>query len=374
MGDTGPCGPCSEIHIDLRNEAEREAKPGRELVNASHPQVIEIWNLVFMQYNRKADGTLEPLPAKVIDTGMGFERLCMALQGKQSNYDTDVFQPLIGKVGEIAGKRYGEDKQCDVAMRVISDHVRTIAFSIADSQLPSNAKAGYVIRRILRRAVRYGYTFLNLKSAFMYRLIDTLIDSMGEAYPELVAQSELIKKVIKEEEESFLRTLETGMKLIEKVMADAKAAGKTEIEGEDAFVLYDTYGFPLDLTELILKENGMTADIDGFNAEMQKQKERARNAAAVETTDWVVLKDGETEFVGYDLEEVDTEILRYRKVKQKNHEFYQVVLARTPFYAEMGGQVGDRGVLVCGDDTVEVVDTKRENNLQIGRASCRERV
>ena len=365
MGDTGPCGPCSEIHIDLRDEAERVAKPGRELVNASHPQVIEIWNLVFMQYNRKADGTLEPLPAKVIDTGMGFERLCMALQGKQSNYDTDVFQPLIGKVGEIAGKRYGEDKQCDVAMRVISDHVRTIAFSIADSQLPSNAKAGYVIRRILRRAVRYGYTFLNLKSAFMYRLIDTLIDSMGEAYPELVAQSELIKKVIKEEEESFLRTLETGMKLIEKVMADAKAAGKTEIEGEDAFVLYDTYGFPLDLTELILKESGMTADIDGFNAEMQKQKERARNAAAVETTDWVVLKEGETEFVGYDLEEVDTEILRYRKVKQKNHEFYQVVLARTPFYAEMGGQVGDRGVLVCGDDTVEVVDTKRENNLPV---------
>ena len=365
MGDTGPCGPCSEIHIDLRDEAERAAKPGRELVNASHPQVIEIWNLVFMQYNRKADGSLEPLPAKVIDTGMGFERLCMALQGKQSNYDTDVFQPLIKKVGEIAGMKYGDDKQCDVAMRVISDHVRTIAFSIADSQLPSNAKAGYVIRRILRRAVRYGYTFLNLKSAFMYRLIDTLIDSMGEAYPELVAQSELIKKVIKEEEESFLRTLETGMKLIEKVMADTKADGKTVIDGKDAFVLYDTYGFPLDLTELILKENDMTADIDGFNAEMQKQKERARNAAAVETTDWVVLKEGETEFVGYDLEEVDTEILRYRKVKQKNHEFYQVVLARTPFYAEMGGQVGDRGVLVCGDDTVEVVDTKRENNLPV---------
>lgn len=365
MGDTGPCGPCSEIHIDLRPESERKEISGRELVNASHPQVIEIWNLVFMQYNRKADGSLEPLPAKVIDTGMGFERLCMALQGKTSNYDTDVFQPLIKKVGEIAGKKYGDDKQCDVAMRVISDHVRTIAFSIADSQLPSNAKAGYVIRRILRRAVRYGYTFLDLKSAFMYKLIDTLIESMGEAYPELVAQSELIKKVIKEEEESFLRTLETGMKLIEKVIADTKAAGKSEISGKDAFTLYDTYGFPLDLTELILKENGMTADTEGFNAEMQKQKERARNAAAVETTDWVELKDGETEFVGYDLTEVDTEILRYRKVKQKNYEFYQIVLSRTPFYAEMGGQVGDKGKLICGDDVVEIIDTKRENNLPV---------
>ena len=365
MGDTGPCGPCSEIHIDLRDEAERAAKPGRELVNASHPQVIEIWNLVFMQYNRKADGSLEALPAKVIDTGMGFERLCMALQGKQSNYDTDVFQPLIGKVGEIAGVKYGADAHTDVAMRVIADHVRTIAFSIADNQLPSNAKAGYVIRRILRRAVRYGYTFLNLKSAFMYQLIDTLIESMGEAYPELVASADLIKKVIKEEEESFLRTLETGMKLIDKVMTDTKAAGKTQIDGKDAFVLYDTYGFPLDLTELILKENGMTADIDGFNAEMQKQKERARNAAAVETTDWVTLREGETEFVGYDFEEIDTEILRYRKVKQKNHEFYQVVLAQTPFYAEMGGQIGDKGVLICGDDTVEVIDTKRENNLPV---------
>ena len=365
MGDTGPCGPCSEIHIDLRDDAERAKVPGRDLVNASHPQVIEIWNLVFMQYNRKADGSLEPLPARVIDTGMGFERLCMALQGKQSNYDTDVFQPLIKKVGEISGHKYGDDKQCDIAMRVIADHVRTIAFSIADSQLPSNAKAGYVIRRILRRAVRYGYTFLNLKSAFMYKLIDTLIESMGDAYPELVAQSELIKRVIKEEEEAFLRTLETGMKLIDKVMADTKAEGKTEIAGKEAFTLYDTYGFPLDLTELILKENGMTVDVDGFNAEMQKQKERARNAAAVETTDWVELKDGETEFVGYDLTEVDAEILRYRKVKQKNYEFYQIVLSRTPFYAEMGGQVGDKGKLICGDDIVEIVDTKRENNLPV---------
>lgn len=365
MGDTGPCGPCSEIHIDLRDEAERAKVPGRELVNASHPQVIEIWNLVFMQYNRKADGSLEPLPARVIDTGMGFERLCMALQGKQSNYDTDVFQPLIKKVGEIASKKYGDDKQCDIAMRVIADHVRTIAFSIADSQLPSNAKAGYVIRRILRRAVRYGYTFLDLKSAFMYKLIDTLIESMGDAYPELVAQTELIKRVIKEEEESFLRTLETGIKLIDNVMANTKAAGKTEISGTDAFTLYDTYGFPLDLTELILKENGMTVDVEGFNAEMQKQKERARNAAAVETTDWVELKGGETEFVGYDLTEADTEILRYRKVKQKNYEFYQIVLSRTPFYAEMGGQVGDKGKLICGNDVVEIIDTKRENNLPV---------
>ena len=365
MGETGPCGPCSEIHIDLRPANERGQVSGRELVNAGHPQVIEIWNLVFMQYNRKADGSLEPLPAKVIDTGMGFERLCMALQGKTSNYDTDVFQPLINKVGEIAGQRYGDNKHSDVAMRVVADHVRTIAFSIADSQLPSNAKAGYVIRRILRRAVRYGYTFLNLKTAFLYKLVDTLVESMGEAYPELVAQSDLIKKVIKEEEEAFLRTLDTGIRLIEKVIADTKAAGKSEISGKDAFTLYDTYGFPLDLTELILKENGMTADVDGFNVEMQKQKQRARNAAAVETTDWVELRAGETEFVGYDFTEADTEILRYRKVKQKNSEFYQIVLSRTPFYAEMGGQVGDKGYLLCGDDKVEIIYTKRENNLPV---------
>ena len=365
MGDVGPCGPCSEIHIDLRPDAERAKISGAELVNKDHPQVIEIWNLVFMQYNRKADSSLEPLPAKVIDTGMGFERLCMALQGKTSNYDTDVFQPLIRKIAEMAGKTYGEDAKDDVAMRVISDHVRTIAFSIADSQLPSNAKAGYVIRRILRRAVRYGYTFLNQKSAFMYKLVDTLIESMGEAYPEIVAQQDLIKKVIKEEEESFLRTLETGMKLIEKVMSDAKAAGKTEVGGKDAFVLYDTYGFPLDLTELILKENGMSANVEEFDAEMQKQKQRARNAATVETGDWVTVREGETEFVGYDLQEVDTEILRYRKVTQKKNEFYQIVLSRTPFYAEMGGQVGDKGVLKTDSETVEIYDTKRENNLAV---------
>ena len=365
MGETGPCGPCSEIHIDLRSDEERKQLDGRELVNKSNPLVIEIWNLVFMQYNRKADGSLEPLPAKVIDTGMGFERLCMALQGKKSNYDTDVFTPLIKKIGEIAGMEYGKDAKVDVAMRVIADHVRTIAFSIADSQLPSNAKAGYVIRRILRRAVRYGYTFLGLKSAFMYKLIDTLDESMGEAYPELPRQAELIKRVIKEEEEAFLRTLETGMRLIGKVMADTKDAGKTVVSGKDAFVLYDTYGFPLDLTELILKENGLTVDTDGFAAEMEKQKQRARNAAAVETTDWITLREGECEFVGYDLDETETEILRYRKVKQKNYEFYQIVLARTPFYAEMGGQVGDIGTLKCGDEVVEIIDTKRENNLPV---------
>ncbi len=365
MGDTGPCGPCSEIHIDLRSEEEKAKVPGAQLVNKDNPQVIEIWNLVFMQYNRKADSTLEPLPMNVIDTGMGFERLCMAMSGVKSNYDTDVFQPLIKKVGEISGKSYGKDKDVDIAMRVISDHVRTIAFSIADGQLPSNAKAGYVIRRILRRAVRYGYTFLGLKEAFMYNLIDTLIESMGEAYPEIKAQADLIKHVTKEEEDSFLRTLETGMKLIDKVIADSKAAGKNAIEGREAFVLYDTYGFPLDLTQLILKENGMTVNEDDFNAEMQKQKDRARNAAAVEATDWVELKEGVTEFVGYDLTECDTEILRYRKVKQKNNEFFQIVLGKTPFYAEMGGQVGDHGTLTVGGEVIEITNTKRENNLPV---------
>ncbi len=365
MGDTGPCGPCSEIHIDLRSEEEKAAVPGVSLVNKDHPLVIEIWNLVFMQYNRKVDGSLEPLPNKVIDTGMGLERLCMALQGKKSNYDTDVFQPLICKLGEMCGKKYGDNKDVDIAMRVVADHVRTIAFSVADGQLPSNAKAGYVIRRILRRAVRYGYTFLGFRDAFMYRLIDTLIESMGEAYPEIKAQADLIKHVTKEEEDAFLRTLETGMKLIEKVINDTKAAGKTVVEGKEAFTLYDTFGFPLDLTELILRENGMTVNEEEFNVEMQKQKERARNAAAVEATDWVELKDGVTEFVGYDLTECDVNILRYRKVTQKNKSFYQIVLDRTPFYAEMGGQVGDRGTLKLGDEVIEVTDTKRENNLPV---------
>ncbi len=365
MGDTGPCGPCSEIHIDIRPDKERAEIDGLTLVNAGHPQVIEIWNLVFMQFNRKADGSLEPLPAKVIDTGMGFERLCMALQGKLSNYDTDVFQPIIKAVANLAGVSYGTDKEKDVAMRVIADHIRTIAFSITDGQLPSNAKAGYVIRRILRRAVRYGYTFLGRREAFMYKLLPVLIETMGDAYPELIAQKSLIEKVIKEEEESFLRTLETGIRLLDKTMEEAKAANKTTISGVDAFTLYDTYGFPLDLTELILRENGMDVNIEEFDVEMQKQKERARNAAAIETGDWVVLKEGESKFVGYDLMEVDAEILRYRKIKQKNKELYQVVLDQTPFYAEMGGQVGDHGWLINEEETVEVIDTKRENNLPV---------
>ena len=365
MGDTGPCGPCSEIHIDLRSDAERAAKPGRELVNHDHPQVIEIWNLVFMQYNRKADVSLEPLPAKVIDTGMGFERLCMALQGKKSNYDTDVFTPLIDTISRLSGKEYGKDRQVDIAMRVIADHVRTIAFSIADSQLPGNAKAGYVIRRILRRAVRYAYTFLDQKQAFMYKLVNTLIDSMGEAYPEIAAQRELIMKVIKEEEDAFLRTLDKGISILDNAIQAARKEGKTEISGKDAFVLYDTYGFPLDLTELILKENGMTLDKAEFDKEMEAQKTRARNAAAVEATDWVVLSEGETEFVGYDSTSALTRILRYRNVKQKGKSFYQIVLSVTPFYAEMGGQVGDSGWLINGDEKIEVYDTKRENGQAV---------
>ena len=365
MGDTGPCGPCSEIHIDIRDNEERAKIDGLTLVNGSHPQVIEIWNNVFMQYNRKADGSLEGLPAKVIDTGMGFERLCMAMQGVQSNYDTDVFTPIIAEIGRVCGAEYGKDEKIDIAMRVIADHVRTIAFSITDGQLPSNAKAGYVIRRILRRAVRYGYTFLGQRHAFMFKLINVLSENMGKAYPELVSQKSLIEKVIKEEEESFLRTLETGIKLLDKVMADSKAAAKTEIEGKVAFTLYDTFGFPLDLTELILRENNFTVNIDEFNSEMQKQKERARNAAATETGDWVTVREGDSVFVGYDFTSFDTEILRYRKVKQKNQEYYQLVLSNTPFYAEMGGQVGDSGVLVSDEETVEILDTKKENNLAV---------
>ena len=366
MGDTGPCGPCSEIHIDLRPDAERQAVPGRSLINKDHPQVIEIWNNVFMQYNRKADGTLEDLPAKVIDTGMGFERLCMAMQGKTSNYDTDVFQPIIREIGRIAGVAYGDDPKTDVAMRVVADHIRTIAFSITDGQLPSNAKAGYVIRRILRRAVRYGYTFLGQREAFMYRLVPVLIEVMGGAYPELASQQNLIEKVTKEEEEAFLRTLDTGIRLLDRVMDDARRAGRTEITGRDAFTLYDTYGFPLDLTELILRENGFTVDVKGFEAEMQKQKDRARNAAAVETGDWVTVREGEPEFVGYDRTACETQLLRYRKIKQKNKEYYQLVLSVTPFYAEMGGQVGDSGWLVDGDgNRLAITDTKKENNLSV---------
>ena len=363
MGDTGPCGPCSEIHLDSRTPEEKAQVPGRELVNKDNPQVIEIWNLVFMQFNRKADGSLEKLSMNVIDTGMGFERLVRALQGKHSNYDTDIFQPTIQAISQMSGLEYGKEENVDVAMRVIADHLRAVAFSIADGQLPSNAN--YVIRRILRRAVRYGYTFLNRKEAFMYKLLPVLIETMGDAYPELIAQKSLIEKVIKEEEEAFLRTLETGIRLLDKKMEETKAAGKTTISGVDAFTLYDTYGFPLDLTELILREHGMDADIEEFNVEMQKQKERARNAAAVETGDWVILREGETEFVGYDFFEYDAEILRYRQVKQKNKVLYQIVLDKTPFYAEMGGQVGDTGWLINGDEKIVVIDTKRENNLPI---------
>ena len=365
MGDTGPCGPCSEIHVDSRSEAEKAQIPGRELVNRDHPQVIEIWNLVFMQYNRKADHSLESLPAKVIDTGMGFERLVRTLQGKTSNYDTDVFQPIIATIGMLTGHEYGKDEQTDIAMRVVADHIRTIAFSITDGQLPSNAKAGYVIRRILRRAVRYSYTFLGQKEAFLYKLLPVLIENMGEAYPELSAQKTLIEKVIIEEEESFLRTLDTGIKMLDKVMADTKAASATVISGVSAFTLYDTYGFPLDLTELILRENGMTVNTDEFNAEMAKQKARARNAAAVENGDWVVLKEGETEFVGYDFTEYETSILRYRTVSQKKETFYQIVLDKTPFYAEMGGQTGDTGVIVSEFETIGIIDTKKENGLPV---------
>ena len=363
MGDQGPCGPCSEIHIDIRSEEERKAVDGLTLVNQGHPQVIEIWNLVFMQFNRKADGSLDSLPNHVIDTGMGFERLCMAIQGKTSNYDTDVFTPIIQAISTLTGVNYGADAKSDVAMRVIADHIRTIAFAITDGQLPSNAKAGYVIRRILRRAVRYGYTFLGRRDAFMYSLIPALIDSMGDAYPELIKGKDLIQRVIKEEEESFLRTLETGIRLLEKKIEEL-GSNKT-LSGDDAFVLYDTYGFPLDLTALILSEHGCGLDEEGFNVAMEAQRARARNAAALDTEDWVILREGETTFLGYDYTECDTEILRYRKVKQKNKEYYQVVLSSTPFYAEMGGQVGDSGYLTDGTTKYEVFDTKRENNLPV---------
>ncbi len=378
MGDTGPCGPCSEIHVDSRSEEQKAKVPGREMVNKDDPQVIEIWNIVFMQFNRKADGSLEPLPMKVIDTGMGFERLVRMLQDKHSNYDTDIFQPIIHEIERLSGMKYGfttpsgkggegvtEQEKTDIAMRVVADHLRAVAFSIADGQLPSNAKAGYVIRRILRRAVRYAYTFLDQHEAFMYKLLPVLVQEMGEAYPELPAQQELIGRVMKEEEDSFLRTLEKGINLLNGDMDELKAHERTQLDGESAFRLFDTYGFPLDLTELICRENGYTVDEAGFNAEMEKQKTRARNAAVVENGDWEVLQEGEQEFVGYDYTEYECHILRYRKVTQKKKTFYEVMLDHTPFYGEMGGQVGDTGTLVSDTDTVEVIDTKRENNQSI---------
>ena len=378
MGDTGPCGPCSEIHIDFRPEEEKAKVPGEELVNKDHPQVIEIWNIVFMQYNRKADGSLEPLKMHVIDTGMGFERLVRLMQGKGSNYDTDIFTPIITEIENLSGKKYshtfpegpnGEgtnaEQKVDIAIRVVADHLRAVAFSIADGQLPSNAKAGYVIRRILRRAVRYAYTFLDQKAPFMYKLVPVLVHEMGGAYPELPAQQELISRVIKEEEDSFLRTLEKGIQLLNGDMDELKKNAKTQLDGEKAFRLFDTYGFPLDLTELICGENGFTVDEEGFDREMDKQKARARNAAAVENGDWVEIKNGEQEFVGYDYTEYECHILRYRKVTQKKNTFYEVVLDHTPFYGEMGGQVGDQGSLVSENETVDVIDTKRENNQSI---------
>ena len=378
MGDTGPCGPCSEIHVDSRTPEQKAAsgKTGRELVNQDDPQVIEIWNLVFMQFNRKADGSLEKLSMNVIDTGMGFERLVRMMQGKHSNYDTDVFQPIIKAEEDITGIRYiSEDSEnsensesseaTNVAMRVCADHLRAVAFSIADGQLPSNAKAGYVIRRILRRAVRYAYTFLGQKDGFLYKLVPTLVYEMGDAFPELKAQQQLITKVIKEEEDSFLRTLDKGISLLDKAMEELKAQGKNQLDGVQAFRLFDTYGFPLDLTELICRENGFTVDEEQFNVEMQKQKERARNAAAVENSDWVELAQGEQQFVGYDYSEYNCHILRYRKVTQKKNEFYELVLDATPFYGEMGGQVGDCGVLVNENETIEIIDTKRENNQSV---------
>ena len=361
MGDTGPCGPCSEIHLDSRTPEEKAKVPGRELVNKDDPQVIEIWNLVFMQYNRKADGSLEKLSMNVIDTGMGFERLVRALQGKHSNYDTDIFQPVIKEISRLSGKQYGQDEPTDV----VADHLRAVAFSIADGQLPGNAKAGYVIRRILRRAVRYAYTFLGQKDAFMFKLVPTLVHEMGAAYPELEAQRELITKVIKEEEDSFLRTLSNGINMLNEAMDEVKKAGKSELDGAKAFRLFDTYGFPLDLTELICRENGLAVDEKQFDEEMQKQKARARNAAAVENSDWVELRQGEQAFVGYDYTEYECHILRYRKVTQKKNTFYELVLDNTPFYGEMGGQVGDCGVLVSENETVDIIDTKRENNQSV---------
>ena len=365
MGDTGPCGPCSEIHIDLRDDAERAAIPGAQMVNQGHHLVIEIWNLVFMQYNRKANGSLEPLPEKHVDTGMGLERLCMAIQGKKSNYDTDVFTGMIDAIARLSGVTYVPDSQVGVAMRVIADHIRAISFSITDGQLPSNVKAGYVIRRILRRAVRYGYTFLGLKEPFLCRLVPQLIADMGEAYPELVAQQKLVERVIKEEEEAFLRTLDKGIKLMDNIME--KSRTDKRIAGVDAFTLYDTYGFPIDLTELIAAENGFTVDMEGFNVELGKQKERARNATAVENGDWVeLLPFTECTFTGYDTLSTEAQLMKYRTVKAKNKEFIQLVFDRTPFYGEMGGEVGDTGTVTGPDgEVVKILNTVKENNLTI---------
>ena len=375
MGDTGPCGPCSEIHLDSRSAAEKAQVPGRTLVNKDDPQVIEIWNLVFMQYNRKADGSLEKLSMNVIDTGMGFERLVRAIQGKQSNYDTDIFQPYIHEMERLTGLKYEDKEQhngsVDVAMRVVADHLRAVSFSIADGQLPGNAKAGYVIRRILRRAVRYAYTFLEQKEAFMFKLVPTLVHEMGDAYPELKAQQTLISRVIKEEEEAFLRTLDKGISMLDKAMDEMKAKGVKTLDGEQAFRLFDTYGFPLDLTQLICRENGFTVDEKQFDEEMQKQKERARNAAQKESSDWVSVEhpdagqQTEQQFVGYDYTEYECRILRYRKVTQKKNSYYELVLDYTPFYGEMGGQTGDCGVLVNEEETVNIIDTKRENNQSV---------
>ncbi|MCB0425098.1 MAG: alanine--tRNA ligase, partial [Mangrovimonas sp.] len=365
MGDQGPCGPCSEIHVDIRSAEEKAKISGRELVNKDHPQVVEIWNLVFMQYNRKANGSLEPLPAKHIDTGMGFERLCMVLQGVQSNYDTDVFTPIIREIETITDKTYGKDDKVDVAIRVISDHVRAVAFSIADGQLPSNSGAGYVIRRILRRAIRYGFTFLEKKEPFIYRLVEVLSEKMGEAFPEMKSQKQLIENVIKEEEHSFLKTLDQGLLLLNGIMEASKT--KT-ITGEKAFELYDTYGFPKDLTSLILREKGYALDEAGFEVEMQKQKERSRAASEVSTQDWVILaSDVEEEFVGYDTLEAQVKLTRYRKVtSKKDGELYQLVFNMTPFYPEGGGQVGDKGYVESPNgDVTYILDTKKENNVII---------
>ena len=366
MGDTGPCGPCSEIHIDLRNDEERKHKPGKDLVNMDHPMVIELWNLVFIQFNRKADGTLNKLPQQHVDTGMGFERLCLVMQNTYSNYDTDLFQPLIQKISTMAGKAYGEDHMRDVSMRVIADHLRAISFSIADGQLPSNVKAGYVIRRILRRAIRYGYTYLNFKTPFIHKLLPALISIMGDAYPELNAQKTLIEKVIKEEEQGFLKTLDTGIKLLNELIDKTKTSNQTMVSGKTVFELYDTYGFPLDLTQLILKEHNLEVDKQAFDRELDAQKKRSRQATKIETGDWIKLEEeGKGEFIGYDHTEASVLITQYRKIKAKGKELYQLVFNQTPFYAESGGQVGDTGYIEHGEEKIPVIDTKKEHNQTV---------